>query len=364
MKIGIDASRAFLDERTGTEEYSHELLRHLAKINCNHQFFLYLRKGAKIDFELPSNFFPREIEGDFLWTQFHLSLELLHHKVDALFVPSHTVPLFHPKRTVVTVHGLEYKHCPECYPARDRILTDMNTFLSLSFAKRIIAPSENTKRDIENFYSIDPRGIRVIRHGINMPVGGAQEKDTGELDILFIGRLEKRKNVTGIVRAFDLFMKKVDEAAGGSGANIRLILAGKKGFGYGEIEDAIARSPHKGNILLPGYVTAAQKRELYSQADVFIFPSFYEGFGMPVWEAMSYGVPVICSANSSTEEIAGGAAMLVDPRDTEKICEALTTLCCNEEERKRLIAKGFEILENAGWEKCAKETMAVLTEWE
>lgn len=363
MKIGIDASRAFLAERTGTEEYSHELIRHLAKIKCDHQFFLYLKKGAKIDFELPSNFSPREIGGDFLWTQFHLSLELLHDKVDALFVPSHAVPLIHPRRTVVTVHGLEYKHCPECYAKRDRMMTDINTFLSLSFAKRIIAPSESTKRDIEDFYNIDPRGIRVIRHGIDKPAGAPQAKDGGELNILFIGRLEKRKNVAGIVRAFDLFMTKVDAAAEGSAVNIRLILAGKRGFGYDEIEEAITLSPHRDAIFLPGYVTEAQKHELYSQADVFIFPSLYEGFGMPVWEAMSYGVPVICSANSSLEEISGGAALLANPTDEEKLCEALATLCCDRETKERLIAKGYEILEGAGWEECAKKTLAALTEW-
>lgn len=362
MNIGIDASRAFIGEKTGTETYSHELIRHLARIeNPAHRFLIYVRKGVKVDLDLPSHFSIREIGGSFLWTQFYLSREMLKREADVLFVPSHAVPLIHPRRTAVMVHGLEFRMFPECYSLRERIILEVNTLLSINFAAKIITPSQNTKRDLVRLYGIDPEKIKVINHGVDKSESVQATKDSSKFNMLFIGRLEKRKNIIGIIRAFEEFMKGVKNSGK---LEINLILAGKKGFGFEEVKKEVDCSPSKHKIILPGYVTEEEKRKLYEQADLFLFPSFYEGFGIPVLEAMSHGVPVICSNNSSLGEIAEGAALLVNPENTCEISSAISSLFDDSRVRKELACKGIGRVEKFHWEKCANEVLSALTDWQ
>jgi glycosyltransferase involved in cell wall biosynthesis len=359
MRIGIDASRAFSEERTGTEGYAHELIRHLAGIiDPSHQATLYLRKGSRIDFELPSNFSPREIGGDFLWTHLHLSRELLSSPVDVLFVPAHTVPLFHPRRTVVTIHGLEYRLQPQCYRRRDRFLLELGTRLSARWAWKILTPSEATKKDLDRIYGTEQGKITVIPHGTDCPSAapsGLHESFT----ILFVGRLERRKNILRLLRAFETFMGKRE---GSDRRTVRLVLAGKPGFGYAEIKRAVAASPCRSDISLPGYVTEAQKQDLFAQASLFLFPTLAEGFGLPVLEAMSRGIPVLSSDLPALRETAGEAAILVDPQDTDEIAAALGMLYNSAEERKRLEGAGRRRAGLFSWEKCAARTLEALTE--
>ena len=363
MKIGIDASRAFAGRKTGTEEYSHQLLRHLSGIDTTGgEIFLYVKQGTRADFALPSNFSLREVRGDFLWTQWHLARELRRNPVDALFVPAHSVPFLHPRKSVATVHGLEFKNRPDCYARKERIILEINTRLSILFAAKIIVPSENTKRDLMKFYKVPPEKISVIYHGASiMPVAGERKNKSG-FDILFVGRLERRKNVARMIRAFDAFMRKLEEMSEARGKNVRLTLAGKRGFGYEEIQEAIVRSEYGKNIMEKGYVSEREKRELYANADIFLFPTLAEGFGLPILEAMSYGVPVITSRSSALAEIAGEGALLVKPEDESEIALALEKLFENKEEREGLIRRGYDNLQRFGWEKCARETWKVLTE--
>jgi glycosyltransferase involved in cell wall biosynthesis len=363
MKIGIDASRAFLYEKTGTEEYSHEIIRHITKIeSSDHQIFLFVRKETKIDFELPANFFVREVGGDFLWTQLHLSWELFRNKVDLLFVPSHSIPWFHPSRTFVTIHGLEYKNCPESYSGMNKIFLEINTRLSLIFAKKIIVPSVSSKNDLKKFYRVEPHRIKVIYHGFNKPANNVHIKKGNKFNLFFIGRIEKRKNIIRLVKAFNKFMEDINFSEETGDRKIILTLAGKNGFGFEEIEKEIIKSPYRNNILKTGYVPPELKQELYRNADVFVFPSSCEGFGLPVLEAMGFGVPVICSDSSAIREIAGDAAVIVDPNDTERISAAIMQIYNNPNLKKKLTEKGYNNIEKFSWEKCAEETWGVLNQ--
>jgi glycosyltransferase involved in cell wall biosynthesis len=243
---------------------------------------------------------------------------------------------------------------------------EINTFLNILFAKKIIVPSENTARDLIRFYKTDLRRIKVINHGIEKIAKNIKSGDNrGEYNILFIGRLEKRKNIAGIIGAFEKFMDevKISKVPPANNIKINLILAGKAGFGFEEIERKISGSSYKKNIILPGYVSEKEKRKLYSDADVFIFPSLYEGFGIPILEAMRYGVPVITSNSSSLWEIAGDSALPVDPFDAEEISAALMKIFQDKSLREKMIEKGYENLERFSWEKCAEETLEVLTGW-
>lgn len=363
MKIGIDASRAFGGEKTGTEEYSYQFLRHLAGINTlADEIFLYVKEGARIDFVLPSNFFVKEIRGNFLWTQRHLAWELLLHPVEVLFVPAHTIPFWHPRRSVVTVHGLEFKNCPDCYTWKERTILEMNTRLSISFAKEIIVPSPSTKKDIVKFYKVLPDKISVVCHGAPTVLMVERKKNKEIFNILFVGRMERRKNVVRMVRAFGMFMREIEKSSPGCGENVRLILAGKGGYGYKEIQKEIKKSEYGKNIIKKGYVPSEEKEKLYADADVFLFPSLAEGFGLPVLEAMSHGVPVVTSRAGALAEVAGDGALLVDPVSEEEIAAALWKLFVSIEEGENLVRKGYENLQRFSWGKCARETWGVLKE--
>ncbi len=360
MNIGIDASRAFIKKRTGTEEYSYQFIKNLTKVDTSsHQIFLYVKNNSEIDFNLPKNFVVKKICYNRLWTQIGLSLEMKKNVIDILFIPSHTIPIIHPKKTIATIHGLEFKHYPECYSARERLFLGLNTLLSVKWSSKIIVPSENTKKDLIRFYNVDPEKIKVVYHGVSgikYPVLSIKHDNRQNFNILFIGRLEKRKNLVNLIKAFEIFKKNIQHST----FNIQLTLAGKEGFGFEEIKKAIKTSRYKNDIILKNYVSEKEKEELYQNANVFVLPSFYEGFGLPVLEAMSRNVPVICSRTSSLPEIAGNAALLVDPNDSKEIARAINKVLSDNSLRERMIKKGLENVKKFNWKKCTKETFNTL----
>jgi glycosyltransferase involved in cell wall biosynthesis len=230
MNIGIDASRAFTKEKTGTEEYSYQLIKNLTKMDLkNHQIFLYARKNPIINFNLPDNFKLRIISINRFWTQIGLASEMLKNKPDILFVPSYAVPQIHPSKTVVTIHGLEYKYFPECYSLKEKLFLELNTLFSIKWSSKIIVPSENTKKDLIKFYKVDSEKIKVVYHGANSikyQVSNIKQDFKKNFNILFIGRLEKRKNIVSLIKAFELFRRRhVDVSPAES--NCKLIIAGK-----------------------------------------------------------------------------------------------------------------------------------------
>lgn len=360
MKVGIDASRAFLRERTGTEEYSYQLIKNLTKINdpfC--QFFLYLKRGAEIDFDLPKNFHIRTIGREKYWTQAGLSFELLVHPVDVLFIPSHSVPMIHPKKTIVMIHGVEYLNCPKCYSRCDRFFLELNTKLSAKWAKKIITPSASTKKDLIKFYRIHPDKITVVHHGAEhetLKMDHKTEKNKKNITILFLGRLEKRKNIVNLVKAFNILKKSVRKES----VIIKLILAGKPGFGFSEIEKEIGASKWKSDIILTGYVSENEKKDIYAKADLLVMPSLAEGFGMPILEAMQKRVPVLCSDISPFFEIAMDSVVYFDPKSHEDIADKIRMVIMNEHLQKDLIERGSKNIENYSWDKCARKTIEVI----
>ncbi|MCK5122668.1 MAG: glycosyltransferase, partial [Candidatus Pacebacteria bacterium] len=226
MNIGIDASRAFEKEKTGIEEYSYQLIKNLAMMDLkSHQIFLYARKNLVIDFDLPSNFKLKIISPNKFWTQIGLASEMMKNKPDVLFVPAYAVPQVHPSKTVVTIHGLEYKYFPECYSLKERMILEINTKLSIKLASKIIVPSENTKKDLIKFYGVEEGKINVVYHGVNsnwskgfspkvkqnnlVQIRAEALTPKIEFNVLFLGRLEKRKNIVNLVKAFELFKNQL-----------------------------------------------------------------------------------------------------------------------------------------------------------
>ncbi len=349
MIIGINAVAAFKNLRTGVEEYTYQLIKHLAMLEGakKHRFILY--KDTKVDnhnISLPDNFKIKELTWSLpMWTQIRLSLEMAVNKPDVLFVPVHVLPLIHPRNSITTIHGLEFEYYPKMYPLKHLKYLRWSTKYALKNASKIIAVSENTKKDLIEIYNGDPEKIEVVYHGVEVPKLINKQKIDYQY-ILYIGRIETRKNVQGLINAFNLLKKKYKVPH-------KLVLVGPKGY----VCDRIVFGK---DIIIKGYISDQEKWQLLQNAEMYILPSFYEGFGMPILESQVVGCPVIASNVSSMPEIAGNGAILVESKNIEEICEKMYKIISDQDFKKDLINRGYENVKNFSWEKCAKETLNIL----
>lgn len=371
MRIGIDGSRAFLENRTGIEEYSYQTIKHLRDKLNGHQVVLYLRKSQKIDFDLPDNWRVKKLWLPYFTAQIRFSLEFIFHPVDVLFVPAHVIPPIHPEKTILVVHGLEYEFFPEAYSRWANFYMPFVIKNSCRWASKIISVSKNTKKDLMRLYGVAEDKIEVIYEGydsdfqtksnfqnLNLKIFSKFKIQNSNF-ILFVGRLEERKNILGIIEAFEILKKEYQIPH-------KLILAGRGGYGYQKIKMQISKSKNKNDIIELGYISDQEKWELFRNADVFLFPTFYEGFGIPVLEAQSVGAPVVAGNNSSIIEVARKeekgdySAILVNANNSDEIAEATHKLISNKDFREDMIQKGYENVKRFSWEKCASQIAEIL----
>lgn len=355
MLIGIDASRANSKERTGTEWYSYHLIEQLKRIGGSHTFVLYSKEKLLPDLEnLPDNFHSRVLAWPprFLWTQFRLAWEMLFHPPEVLFVPAHTLPVISRAKMVVTIHDVGFRVYPELYSATDKSYHHCSVWYASRFAYKIICPSEFTKRELIKYYGTDASKIVVVPHGIEKPILSPSEGRAAEY-LLYIGRLEQKKNVLGILQSFKQVLPQHP--------NLKLKLAGQPGYGFEQVQRYIEQNNLKNAVEILGYVDASRRAELYRNASAFIFPTLYEGFGMPILEAQSYGCPVITSNFGAAAEVSRESAVLVDPRNTHELAQAINKILADDHYRQKLIKLGYENIKKYSWESCAQETLKVLT---
>lgn len=433
MRIGIDASRAFLKNRTGIGEYSYRVIEHLRnKLSSDAKVFVYMRpnerstknrkqkrfyffreemnpgdKGVgQCDPErsyFPRNWQRREIIWRRFWTQGGLAWEMFRRPVDVLFVSAHIIPWIHPKKTILVVHGLEYEFCPGAYSFWERWYMRISIWISCRWASKIIAVSENTKRDLMRLYGVSEEKIVVIHEGapIEYHVSNTlkEEVQNTQYDeilntkyLLFIGRIEERKNVVRIIEAFEILKKRHHIPH-------KLVLVGKAGYGYEKVRSQKLKAENREDIIELGYVNEEEKVKILTNADVFLFPSLYEGFGLPILEAQAVGVPVVTSNVSSMPEIVSTfsprkgrdvrtrtegvcvfnpsdsgtrhfplageekeecSAVLVDPLDRESIAEGIYSILSDDKKREQLILLGYENVKRFSWEKCSKQIADIL----
>lgn len=365
--IGIDASRAVTAQRTGTENYSYQLIRHLLPLAGTHTIRLYYNASPPPDL-FPAQAQPRVIPFPRLWTHLRLSWEMARHAPDLLFVPSHVLPAVHPRRSVVTVHDLGYLYYPEAHPTLSRWYLDLSTRYNARVATRVIADSAATQRDLMARYGIPAAKITVVYPGRDPAI--APVRDGARLAatlaryrlapgyILYVGTLHPRKNLTRLVEAYALLRQQPPPRGGWP----PLVLAGKRGWMYDRLRARVRELGLEREVIFPGYVPQADLAALYSGAACLAMPSLYEGFGLPVLEAMACGVPVVAADASSLPEVAGDAALLVAPTDVTGWAAALARLLVEAPLQRELVARGFEQAARFSWQRCARETLAVLEE--
>ncbi|MBI4038364.1 glycosyltransferase family 4 protein [Candidatus Daviesbacteria bacterium] len=386
MVIGFDGSRAFIPERTGTENYTYHLLKTLSRIDKKNSYIIY----TKARYQLPTNFLIKKIALPRFWTQGGLALQTFKDDLDILFVPAHTLPLIRRPglKTVVTVHDLGSEYLPKMHQFKQRLYLSLMQKFQLKGATKIIAVSKATKADLVKKIGIDPEKITVVYEGFDnkrfKQVNHAKENKNYLLVnslkqyrlkpkryFLFVGTVQPRKNLGRLIIAFSRFinLKEVinDERLKIKDLksliinhkSIKLVIAGSKGWISDEIYQLPKKLGIKDRVKFLGYVPDKDLPALYSGAIALTFPSLFEGFGLPILEAQACGCPVITSNISSMPEVAGKEALLVDPYNVGDIVEAMERLQITNY-RLQLIKRGFENVMRFSWEKCAKETLKVL----
>lgn len=367
MRIAIDASRAAVAQRTGTESYSLHIIRGLIKQGSAHRFRLYFRDNPPDGlFSSASHVEINVIRRPRLWTHLGLGPDIRLRPADVLFVPAHVIPWPDTGRTpaVVTVHDVGYLRYPQAHPAAQRMILDWSTRHSARAARRVIAVSQATACDLIALNAVPESKIRVIHSGIDetlKPVDNLPEivamRDRYRIPgpyVLHVGSLHARKNLVRLVEAFAGIAPLFPD--------LHLVLAGRPGWSFDNLSRRVEQLHLAERVIFPGYVIDADLPALYSGARAYALPSLYEGFGFPALEAMACGVPVVCSNTSSLPEIAGDAAVLFSPEDVSGMADALIRVLTDETLRAEMVARGFERVKCFSWESAARDTLRVLEE--
>jgi glycosyltransferase involved in cell wall biosynthesis len=369
LRIAIDA-HAVGTQLAGNETYAINLIEALAEIDSVNRYTLYVSKREAVD-----RFKNRWPNFSVRLTLPHtplvripltLSAELRRNPVDVLHV-QFTSPPFAPCPVVVSIHDLSFEHLPLTFNWRSRFQLRLTVRRSARQAARILVPSESVRGDIIETYQISPERVNTIPLAAPAHFGPvADEKELQRVRqtygivgdyILSVGSIQPRKNLARLVGAYSRLRRERPDVK-----LPKLALVGKKAWLYDETLRAINESGLGGLILLTGYVAEADLPAIYSSALCFVYPSYFEGFGLPPLEAMKCGTPVIAGNRTSLPEVMGDAGLLIDPFDEAAIASALARLINNSDLRAELRVKGLKRAELFDWRETARRTLQVYEE--
>jgi glycosyltransferase involved in cell wall biosynthesis len=374
MHIAIDYTPA-VHQRAGIGRYTRGLIQALTRLDAENQYTLLVlgRSGAHFTpGTLPPNFKLRYAPisdrwATIVWYRLNLPVpvDVFSGRADLFHGPSFTLPpSFTP--SLLTVHDLSFLRYPQgAHPALLKWLTKAVP-RSLGRARHVLADSESTRADLIELMHIPAEQITVIGAGVEdrfQPVTDPQSLTRVRTHyklpdrfVLCVSTLEPRKNYTGLIAGFSQLVTAAGKA---SMDNLHLVIAGSKGWLYDDIFAAAEASPVRDRIHFTGFVADEDLPALYSQATLFAFPTHYEGFGIPVLEAMACGTPVVCANNSSLPEVGGDAALLVEATDTDALVDAMRQLLIDTSLRERLIQRGYEQARMFTWTGAARRLLDV-----
>jgi len=351
--------------RSGIGNYIYNLLEHLKK-NQDLDLTLIAHDNQTIysDFPVIKPRYPFPGFSFLLWSQFLSLQKPLFHSFDIVHNPGHFPILIKPsKRYVTTIHDITPILHPQHHPRWRTLYTRIAIPRLVKNSDKIIAVSLQTKKDLISYYHIPEEKISVIYEGASkefkkidkQTVEAIRRKyNLNDPFILFIGNLEPRKNIPNLIRAFSLCRKQNQD--------LNLVIAGRKGWMYGEIFTTIKDLRLEDSVKFLDYVPHEDLPALYNAARIFVFVPFYEGFGLPVLEAMQCGTPVVTTNVSSLPEIVGDGGIMVDPSDVIGLAEKITRLISDEKVRAENIRYNLVRCQQFSWEKCAQQTAEVYEE--
>jgi glycosyltransferase involved in cell wall biosynthesis len=356
VRIGVNALYLIPKNVGGTEIYLRELLTALAAVDTVNDYYVFtnLETGADLT-PKQANFHwrPQTVRARLrpcriLWEQVALPLEAARCRLDVLFNPGYTSPMLSPCASVTVFHDLQHKRHPEYFRWLDLPFWRFLLWASVRRSRTVIAVSEATRKDLHRFYQLPEKSVRVIHHGVD-PAFFTQRKVAAKPYLLCVSTLHPHKNFERLISAFAC-AKSLE----------KLVIVGMRGFHARQIEDLIAKSGSRDRIELTGWVSRQRLIELYAGARAFVYPSTFEGFGMPVLEALASGIPTACADIPPLREVVSDAALLFDPLDETAMGAALTRIWSDEDLRVLLASAGPERARQFTWEHCANETLAAL----
>lgn len=376
MKIGIDATSLLFNRpiTTGIQYYIENIVNNIAFIDRDNEYIIYGYSWHNHYFEIKKSNLPafsnfsvrlRKIPTKLISVMHKCGIpfEYLFGGIDIQHIHGPRTLCFRRRKKVITVYDLTYELFPQ-FHTKENISRYKETYgTKLKEMDKIIAISENTKKDLINLYKINPQRIKVIYGAadeIYRPVkdltrlGQVKEKyNLPDRFILFVGVIEPRKNIVRLIKAYQQLKRSIQQ---------KLVIVGEKGWLYEDVFKAIGESDWRDDIIFLNNIPKEDLACLYSACDLFVYPSLYEGFGLPPLEAMSCQAPVISSNTSSLPEVMGGAGILITPTSVEELSEAMYKVLTNATLREEMGSKGLERAKLFSWKKSAQETIGVYKE--
>jgi glycosyltransferase involved in cell wall biosynthesis len=350
----------------GAGRYTLSLIRALARVDFDHDYVIYARSHSLPELSGLGPSFEVVDLGSmsrgrrYLWEQTSLPLDLRRRRAVLLHSPHHTTPLLCPCPRAVTVHDVTFFLIPERYPWSRRLFFQVATWISVKRARAVLVPSASAADDLRTVLHPPASRVHVTHEGVEAIFKPSSEDECiaarkrfnlAERFLLSLGTLEPGKNRTTLLQAFQRLVAE--------GRNVHLAVAGQAGWSGGSEANEARDLGLEGRVRFLGYVPHAELPALYSAATAFVFPSLHEGFGLPVLEAMACGTPVVTSNTSSLPEVAGDAALLVDPLDSGALADAIARVLDDPELAARLRQAGLERAASFSWDACAEATLAV-----
>lgn len=364
MKIGIDI-RSTLKRKTGIGYYTVNFINYLGKADIRNNYYLYseiglFNRNKKLP-DLPGNNFRHKIN------RLKLSPAFILRGLDIFHTSSYDLSLPRNTKLVLVIHDVIHKAYPDGHTAQTIREVELKLTTALTKANKIIVSSLTTRNDLLKFYRVDPDKIRLVYPGVNEDLFLTPDISDADKEvlknaykinspfILYVGTLEPRKNVEGLINAYRILKDDFK-------VRHQLVIAGMKGWMYEKIFSLVNEYQLQSEIVFTDYVSREDLKALYKMASVFVYPSFYEGVGLPVLEAFNFGLPVVASRASSVGEIAADAAVLIDPYKPEDIVQAILTIIGDEKYKQDLIKKGFQRAKEFSWDEAARKTIGVFNE--
>ncbi|MFZ2193371.1 MAG: glycosyltransferase family 1 protein [Candidatus Moraniibacteriota bacterium] len=380
-KICIDVRCLMEGRKTGVEEYTLGLLLNLLEADRDNDYVLFFSSWKKpaFDFSIFEKYsnvtvkkikIPNKLFNFFFWYFSWPKIDKLVGGVDVIFFPNIIFGAVSKEvKMITTIHDLSFERYPEYFSWKRRFWhIFINSKKICQRADQIIAVSNSSQNDIISLYGVEKEKVKMIHSAVSEKFKIIDRNDEKLIKIknkyslpfkfiLYLGTVEPRKNITGIIRAYSNLQSFARETKNFELAKYKLVIAGSNGWLNEDIFKEIKKSKFKKDIILPGFIQDADKVYVYNLASLFVYPSFFEGFGFPPLEAMKCGVPVIASNNSSLPEICGVNSILINPDKPGEISQAMQQILLDRVLREKLIKVGLEKAKEFNWKKTTQKTI-------
>ncbi|MCW3123502.1 MAG: glycosyltransferase family 4 protein [Flavipsychrobacter sp.] len=362
MRIGVNTRLLLKGKLEGIGWFTYQTLERIVRDHPEHEFIFFFDRPYDPQFIFAPNVKAVVVHPQarhpvlfYLWFEWSIPMMLRKHKIDLFLSPDSYMSLSTKVPTCLVIHDLAFEHYPDHFVLSHRLYWRHYSPLFAKAAKRIATVSTFSKEDIVKQYRISPDKIDVVYNGAHdeyKPLGHEDREAVknkyadGCEYFVFAGALHPRKNIVNLLKAFIIFKKR-------QRTNMKLVIAGRLAWKYEEVEQMKAEMPFKEDVKWVGYMNVDELSQLIGGAYTLVYASLFEGFGIPILEALQCDVPAIVSNTSSMPEVAGDAALLVDPSSPEDIAEKMHLIYKDEALRTKLIANARVQVKKFDWEKSA-----------